>query len=44
MISPQYELEFSVDPAGMHHDLLVTVPIVVSCVNTSANNVQLCQY
>ena len=35
-----FELEFSVDPSGMHHDLLVTLPIVVSCTN-SANSGEL---
>jgi len=32
IIKVEYELEFSVDPAGMHRDLLVTVPIVVGTI------------
>ena len=39
-VVPQYELEFSVDPTGMHHDLMVTLPLVVSCTN-SANSGEL---
>jgi len=32
IIKVEYELEFSVDPSGLHRDLLVTVPIVVGTI------------